>query len=56
MIVSAWPMNDGIQINRQIDANTVDCRMVYPGDDDWQEAVAAAEKFATEVVEGEEEQ
>lgn len=48
MIVSAFQVAGGIQVNRQVDANTITCEMVFPEDEGWGEALAAAEYFNEE--------
>ena len=45
MINSAFQTAGGIQINRVISETEIDCKMVFPGDADWLEAVAAVENF-----------
>lgn len=53
MIVSAFPIAGGIQINRQIDAGTLSAEMVFEGDPGWLEAVGAAAQFGHGVVDHE---
>lgn len=45
MIVAAYPIAGGIQINREIDAETMSSEMVMPEDPGWDDAVAAAAHF-----------
>ncbi len=45
MIVYAYHVAGGVQINREIDATTMTSEMVMPEDAGWAEAVAAAGHF-----------
>ena len=45
MIASAFQIAGGIQINRIISENEIQCELVFPGDEGWLEAVAAVENF-----------
>lgn len=50
MIVYAFHVAGGIQINREIDASTMTSEMVMPEDTGWSDAVAAAAHFGGEVT------
>ncbi len=48
-ILSAFQTAGGIQLNETTDQpDTISCRMVFPGDADWEVALAAAGYFNTE--------
>lgn len=49
MIVSAFPVAGGIQINREVDVGTLEAVMVMPGDPGWAGAVAAVAQFGGSV-------
>lgn len=50
MIIGAFPTAGGIQVNRQVAPDTLSCALVFEGDPDWMEAVAAAAQFGHEVT------
>lgn len=49
MIIAAFPIAGGVQINREIDAETMTSEMVMPEDPGWLDAVAAAAHFGNEI-------
>lgn len=49
MIVGAFPIASGIQVNREVEPGTLSSVMVMPEDPNWLEAIAAAAQFGHEI-------
>lgn len=45
-IISAFPIMGGIQVHRQLSETGLMAELVFPGDDGWDEALAAAGHFS----------